>query len=298
MRVSGVEFCVPAGLPPSRYGGGDDEDLARFRSPVLGGGRGEGGRVRGLGYGDGVMAPRSCLAGKGRGEEGYIVCIVFPLGVDIFCDDDTIRYDTEIIHIRPERRFTIPFLSTKNEDRRDKHRALSLSPSPHLSLSLSPRARSLAIIATTMTTEVEPRTTQEIPTRAEAENTPTINEPPTEPTNPDTSIGAAFQDPFASQRSKEEGGVAAADTTGFGGQDPGSLGTSPPDAGGLAAGSGSPPRDRRMSREWDASKVPPSQFQKRKGSVYSTPASRDHRADGNDITKAYHAKLKEKGWLK
>merc|ERR1739848_449565 len=34
-----------------------------------------------------------------------------------------------------------------------------------------------------------------------------------------------------------------------------------------------PQQDRRMSDEWDASKVPPSRFQKRKGSIYATPSS-------------------------
>jgi hypothetical protein len=56
------------------------------------------------------------------------------------------------------------------------------------------------------------------------------------------------------------------------------------------------PRARRMSREWDASKVPPSQFQKRKGSIYSTPGSRDSHHGDKDRDKAYHDKLKEKGW--
>jgi len=54
---------------------------------------------------------------------------------------------------------------------------------------------------------------------------------------------------------------------------------------------------RRMSREWDASKVPPSQFQKRKGSIYSTPSSRDGLVHGaGERDKAYFDKLKEKGW--
>jgi hypothetical protein len=65
------------------------------------------------------------------------------------------------------------------------------------------------------------------------------------------------------------------------------------------SGSLSPPgspeaRDRRMSREWDAAKVPPSQFQKRKGSIYSTPGSRDSHHENKDRDKAYHEKLKEK----
>lgn len=55
--------------------------------------------------------------------------------------------------------------------------------------------------------------------------------------------------------------------------------------------------DRRMSVEWDASKTPPSRFQRRKGSIYSTPASRDGHVDKNYADK-YHEKLVEKGWHK
>ncbi|KAF7558810.1 hypothetical protein G7046_g5359 [Stylonectria norvegica] len=51
-------------------------------------------------------------------------------------------------------------------------------------------------------------------------------------------------------------------------------------------------RDRRMSDEWDASKVPPSRFQKRKGSIYATPNSRDGHVDKNYADK-YHAKIAE-----
>lgn len=57
----------------------------------------------------------------------------------------------------------------------------------------------------------------------------------------------------------------------------------------------SSPTDRRQSAEWDASKVPPSRFQRRKGSIYSTPASRDGHVDRNYAEK-YHDKLVEKGW--
>jgi len=53
---------------------------------------------------------------------------------------------------------------------------------------------------------------------------------------------------------------------------------------------------RRMSKEWDASKVPPSQFQKRKGSIYATPSSRDGHLSSAERDKAYFEKLKEKGW--
>ncbi|KAL7927313.1 hypothetical protein ACQKWADRAFT_308079 [Trichoderma austrokoningii] len=60
---------------------------------------------------------------------------------------------------------------------------------------------------------------------------------------------------------------------------------------------GSPPvssgnKDRRLSDEWDAAKVPPSRFQKRKGSIYATPSSRDGHVDKNYAEK-YHAKLAE-----
>lgn len=44
----------------------------------------------------------------------------------------------------------------------------------------------------------------------------------------------------------------------------------------------------------DASKVPPSQFQRRKGSIYSTPSSRDSQHNNQERDKAYHEKLKEK----
>jgi len=42
--------------------------------------------------------------------------------------------------------------------------------------------------------------------------------------------------------------------------------------------------DRRMSKEWDASKVPPSRFQKRAGSIHATPASRDGHVERNSRT--------------
>jgi hypothetical protein len=51
-------------------------------------------------------------------------------------------------------------------------------------------------------------------------------------------------------------------------------------------------QDRRMSDEWDASKVPPSRFQKRKGSIYATPSSRDGHIDRN-YNEKYHAKVNE-----
>jgi hypothetical protein len=47
-------------------------------------------------------------------------------------------------------------------------------------------------------------------------------------------------------------------------------------------------------KKLDASKVPPSQFQRRKGSVFSTPSSRDSQHNNAERDKAYHEKLKEK----
>ncbi|PGH36967.1 hypothetical protein GX50_00203 [[Emmonsia] crescens] len=52
--------------------------------------------------------------------------------------------------------------------------------------------------------------------------------------------------------------------------------------------------DRRMSKEWDAAKVPPSRFQRREGSIFSTSSSRDSHISRKDRDSAYHAKLKEK----
>jgi len=61
---------------------------------------------------------------------------------------------------------------------------------------------------------------------------------------------------------------------------------------------GSPTQDRRQSSdEWDAAKVPPSRFQKRKGSIYATPGSRDGHVDTN-TQKKFHEKHAEKGYTK
>lgn len=45
----------------------------------------------------------------------------------------------------------------------------------------------------------------------------------------------------------------------------------------------------------DASKVPPSRFQKRRGSIYAVPATRDGRVDGNYARK-FHEKLAQMGY--
>jgi len=56
-------------------------------------------------------------------------------------------------------------------------------------------------------------------------------------------------------------------------------------------------QQRRGSDEWDASKVPPSRFQKRKGSIYAVPHSRDGKIDSNYQAK-YFEKLAEMGYGK
>ncbi|KAI1434568.1 hypothetical protein GGR50DRAFT_694931 [Xylaria sp. CBS 124048] len=62
------------------------------------------------------------------------------------------------------------------------------------------------------------------------------------------------------------------------------------------------PRERTGSRdythtdEWDASKTPPSRFQKRKGSIYATPSSRDGHVERNrDAVEEFH-KAHSKRW--
>ncbi|OAL54381.1 hypothetical protein IQ07DRAFT_266890 [Pyrenochaeta sp. DS3sAY3a] len=51
---------------------------------------------------------------------------------------------------------------------------------------------------------------------------------------------------------------------------------------------------RRQSETWDAAKVPPSQFQLDKGSIFSTPNSKDGNVERGDRDKKYFDKLKEK----
>jgi hypothetical protein len=123
--------------------------------------------------------------------------------------------------------------------------------------------------------------------------------------SPTNNTSVQSQDPFASQRDDSNGTL----TISFQHRD--SIAENlltdpfaqdklaePADADEEMRRSSSPPnqndQDRRMSREWDASKVPPSQFQRRKGSIYSTPNSRDGHVKGSSRDKAYHDKLKEK----
>jgi len=119
----------------------------------------------------------------------------------------------------------------------------------------------------------------------------------TEPTNPavpvdtEPTAGAVDNsaDPFAAQREGSDNPFASGEK-------------GPEEAISTEEGKDelSPPAEgtkvRRMSKEWDASKVPPSQFQKRKGSVYATPSSRDSHSGSGERDKAYFEKLKEKGW--
>jgi hypothetical protein len=115
-----------------------------------------------------------------------------------------------------------------------------------------------------------------------ATENPVTENPATDATKADAEP-APSSDPFAAQRTGSDDPFAKDKLDDVaGGED-------------MAMGS-SPPGGRRTSKEWDASKVPPSQFQKRKGSIYATPSSRDAHISGSDRDKAYFEKLKEKGW--
>ncbi|KAI1176699.1 hypothetical protein F4777DRAFT_247995 [Nemania sp. FL0916] len=55
-------------------------------------------------------------------------------------------------------------------------------------------------------------------------------------------------------------------------------------------------RDYTNTDEWDASKTVPSRFQKRKGSIYATPSSRDGHVERNrDAVEEFH-KAHSKRW--
>jgi len=99
-----------------------------------------------------------------------------------------------------------------------------------------------------------------------------------EPAKVNDQSSSAAQDPFASQREDVVSSTPEA--------------TSP-----VGAGS---PQDRRLSSdEWDAAKTKPSAFQKRKGSIYATPSSRDGHVDQNyGRDAAFHKKHTEKGYGK
>jgi hypothetical protein len=100
------------------------------------------------------------------------------------------------------------------------------------------------------------------------------------------------EDPFAAQRTEGDAPFGGQKLDGVAGSD---------DMAVPVGDSVAPTQEkatRRTSREWDASKVPPSQFQKRKGSVYATPSSRDGHAHDKTRDQAYHDALKKekKGW--
>ncbi|KAF2873405.1 hypothetical protein BDV95DRAFT_342052 [Massariosphaeria phaeospora] len=101
-----------------------------------------------------------------------------------------------------------------------------------------------------------------------------------------TNQSVEAKDPFASQREAGNDPFEGDKLSELAGSDDMALPSSPTD------------KNRRMSKEWDASKVPPSRFQRREGSIYSTPNSRDGHVKGNTRDQAYHDKLKEKGWTK
>ena len=90
------------------------------------------------------------------------------------------------------------------------------------------------------------------------------------------------EDPFASQREANNSPFGDNKLADLAGSDDMRLSSSPPQ------------KDRRMSKEWDASKVPPYRVQQREGIIYSTPSSRDAHVKGSERDKAYHDKLKEK----
>ncbi|KKZ67912.1 hypothetical protein EMCG_06441 [[Emmonsia] crescens] len=120
---------------------------------------------------------------------------------------------------------------------------------------------------------VDAHTTTDFPSRTEAATAATKQERlQSTKSEPAQSTG----DPFASQRTHENDPFARSVSAE---PDPG---TSPSSV------------DRRMSKEWDAAKVPPSRFQRREGSIFSTSSSRDSHISRKDRDSAYHAKLKEK----
>ncbi|KAI9796922.1 MAG: hypothetical protein M1825_006286 [Sarcosagium campestre] len=104
----------------------------------------------------------------------------------------------------------------------------------------------------------------------------------TQPVNTQNANKSTSSDPFATQRTDDNNPFTENS------DDLGALGASP-------TSGGFPRQDRRESKEWDASKVPPSRFQKREGSIYATPGSRDGHTSRNKA-EAFAQKLKEKGW--
>ncbi|OAX83990.1 hypothetical protein ACJ72_01653 [Emergomyces africanus] len=125
---------------------------------------------------------------------------------------------------------------------------------------------------------IDPHNTSSIdfPSRTEEAAAATKQET-IEPTK--TERAQSTGDPFASQRTHDNDPFSR------------SLSAEPDSATSPSSG------DRRMSKEWDAAKVPPSRFQRREGSIFSTSSSRDSHITRKDRDSAYHAKLKEKFWM-
>lgn len=117
---------------------------------------------------------------------------------------------------------------------------------------------------------------------------------PTSPTSPTSSPGLTHNDPFAAQR-KDPMNNDPFDSKN---QAPLDIPTPTSPNATMNTHSGSPNQDRRLSSdEWDASKTPPSRFQKRKGSIYATPSSRDGHVDKHiDRDAVFHATHAEKGY--
>ncbi|OJD19106.1 hypothetical protein AJ78_00892 [Emergomyces pasteurianus Ep9510] len=124
-----------------------------------------------------------------------------------------------------------------------------------------------------MAASVDPHHTTDFPSRTEEAATATKQDR-LQPTKSDPAQSSS--DPFASQRTPDNDPFARSVSA-----EPDTA-TSPSSL------------DRRMSKEWDAAKVPPSRFQRREGSIFSTSSSRDSHITRKDRDSAYHAKLKEK----
>ncbi|ESZ95913.1 hypothetical protein SBOR_3726 [Sclerotinia borealis F-4128] len=126
--------------------------------------------------------------------------------------------------------------------------------------------------------------------QTQTHHTPSSNTP-TSPTSP---LGLTHDDPFAAQRKDPINSNPFASKT----QGPINIPTPTSPNATSNTHSGSPNQDRRLSSdEWDASKTPPSRFQKRKGSIYATPSSRDGHVDKHiDRDAVFHATHAEKGY--
>lgn len=106
---------------------------------------------------------------------------------------------------------------------------------------------------------------------------PTASSTPNTPTAADTSQARRVSDPFALHRDAHTDIEAIAPENDLFAERSASTNLEYTDPVPIAK------RDRRLSKEWDAAKTPPSRFQKVEGSIYATPASRDGKVDRNKI---------------